>query len=71
MLIVQSLRGIELKHIPHPPQELPRRSMGIYFTINHTNRLWAKVIEDQKLALAWDTRPKDARMELMVAGGDE
>jgi type VI secretion system protein ImpJ len=71
MLIVQSLRGIELKHIPHPPQELPRRSMGIYFTINHTNRLWAKVIEDQKLALAWDTRPKDARMELMVAGGNE
>jgi len=71
MLIVQSLRGIELKHIPHPPQELPRRSMGIYFTINHTNRLWTKVIEDQKLALAWDTRPKDARIELMVAGGDE
>jgi hypothetical protein len=45
--------------------------MGIYFTINHTNRLWTKVIEDQKLALAWDTRPKDARIELMVAGGDE
>jgi type VI secretion system protein ImpJ len=71
MLILQSLRGIELKHIVHPPPELPRRNAGIYFSINHKNRLWAKVVEDQKLALSWDTRPKDVRIELMVAGGDD
>jgi type VI secretion system protein ImpJ len=70
-LIIQSLPGIELKHVPNPPPELPRRSMGIYFALNHKNQLWNKVIEDQKLALSWDTRPKDVRIELMVAGGDE
>ena len=70
-LILQSLPGIELKHIAHPPPELPRRSMGVYFSINHKNQLWAKAVEDQKLALSWDTRPKDVRIELMVAGGDE
>jgi type VI secretion system protein ImpJ len=70
MLILQSLRGIELKHIVHPPPELPRRNTGAYFSINHKNRLWGKVVEDLKLVLSWDTRPKDARIELMVAGGD-
>jgi type VI secretion system protein ImpJ len=71
MLILQSLRGIELKHIVHPPPELPRRNQGIYFSINHKNRLWPKVVEDRSLALSWDTRPRDARIELMIAGGDE
>jgi type VI secretion system protein ImpJ len=70
-LVLQSLRGIEVKHVAHPPPGLPRRNMGVYFSINHKSRLWKKVIEDQKLALAWDTRPKDARVELMVAGEDE
>jgi type VI secretion system protein ImpJ len=70
-LILQSLPGIELKHIANPPPELPRRSMGIYFSINHRNMLWNKAVEDQKLAISWDTRPKDVRIELMVAGGDE
>ena len=67
-LVLQSLRGIELKHIPNPPPGLPRRNMGVYFSVNHKNRLWQKVTEEQKLALSWDTRPKDARIELMVAG---
>lgn len=71
MLILQSLRGIELKHVLHPPPELPRRSMGIYFLVNHKNRLWATVGEEQKLALSWDTRPKDVKIELMVAGARE
>ena len=71
MLILQSLRGIELKHIINPPPELPRRNMGIYFSVNHQNPLWSKVVADQKVAISWDTRPKDVRIELMVAGEDE
>ncbi len=70
-LVLQSLRGIELQHITHPPPGLPRRNMGVYFSVNHKNILWQKVVEEQKLALSWDTRPKDARIELMVAGGEE
>jgi type VI secretion system protein ImpJ len=70
-LVLQSLRGIELKHVASPPPELPRRNMCVYFAVNHKSKLWPKVIEQRKLALSWDTRPKDARIELMVAGGDE
>lgn len=70
-LVLQSLRGIELKHVASPPPELPRRNMCVYFAVNHKSKLWQKVIEQRKLALSWDTRPKDARIELMVAGGDE
>jgi len=71
MLILQSLRGIELTHIVHPPPHLPRRSMGLYFSINHNNRLWNQVCDDMNLALSWDTRPDAVKIELMVAGGDE
>lgn len=69
-LVLQSLRGIELKHVTHPPTGLPSRNMGVYFAVNHKSELWNKVVEEKKLALSWDTRPKDARIELMVAGED-
>ena len=68
LLVAQSLPGIAIKHVPHPPPELPRRSMGIYFTIHHKSRLWQKVVEEQNLALNWETRPEDVKIELMVAG---
>jgi hypothetical protein len=44
--------------------------MGIYFSVNHKSRLWKKVIEDKNLALSWDTKPQDTKIELMVAGRD-
>lgn len=69
MLMMQSLRGIELDYMLHPPPELPRRSMGLYFVLNHKHRLWAKILETQQMAIAWDTCPEDVRIELMVTGG--
>ncbi len=71
LLIANSLRGIELTHIVNPPAELPRRTLGIYFSINHQGGLWPKVIEEQKLSLSWGAPPEDVKIELMVAGGDE
>ncbi len=71
LLIAQSLPGIRLRRVEHPPPELPRRSMGTYFSIDHKSRLWQKVREEKNLALSWDTRPEDARVELMVSGRDE
>jgi len=68
LLVAQSLPGIAIRHIPHPPPELPRRNMGIYFAINHKSRLWEKVVEKQNIALNWETHPIDAKIELMVAG---
>lgn len=70
LLVSQSLPGISIKHIPYPPPELPRRSMGIYFVLNHKSRLWQKVIAEQNIALSWTTHPDDAKIELMVSGGE-
>lgn len=71
LLVANSLRGLELTHIVNPPAELPRRTLGIYFSINHKGILWGKVIDEQKLSLSWGTWPEDVKIELMVAGGDE
>lgn len=71
LLIAQSLPGIQLQHIAHPPAELPRRSMGVYFLVNHKSRLWQKVQEEKRLALNWVAKPDDAKIELMVSGRDD
>ncbi len=71
VLIAQSLPGIPLNHVAHPPPELPRRTLGIYFRIDHENRLWNKVLDEKKLALSWDINPQDAKIELMVSGRDD
>jgi type VI secretion system protein ImpJ len=68
LLTAQSLPGIDLTHISHPPPELPRRNSGLYFSIDHKSRLWQKVVEEKILALSWPTRPENARIELMVSG---
>ena len=68
ILVAQSLPGIPISHLPHPPPELPRRNMGIYFSINHKNALWQKVIEEKNLSLAWELHPENTKVELMVAG---
>jgi type VI secretion system protein ImpJ len=70
-LVAQSLPGIEIKHIEHPPSELPRRNMGVYFIINHKSAYWTGIIEEKQLALSWTSAPPDAKIELMITGRDE
>lgn len=71
LLVSQSLPGLKIKYIEHPPPELPRRNAGIYFAVNTKGRMWQKVIEEKNLALCWDNSPADAKIELMVAGRDD
>jgi type VI secretion system protein ImpJ len=67
-LVSQALPGMEIRHLEHPPSELPRRSMGMYFVINHQSSFWPAVMEEKTLALCWDSAPQDAKIELMIAG---
>lgn len=68
VLVTQSLPGIGLGHMQIPPQELPRRSNTLYFTINHHDEQWRAVTMSRAMALYWNTAPDDVEIELMVAG---
>lgn len=68
LLIARALPGINLEHLPVPPQELPRRASCLYFQIDHHNEQWAAVEKSNNLALYWDRAPEDLEVELMVVG---
>lgn len=68
ILIARALPGIEMEHLPIPPQELPKRANSIYFAINHHNDQWNMVTKDNNLALYWDHTPEDIEAELMIVG---
>jgi len=68
LLIARALPGVKLKHLPVPPQELPRRAHSIYFQIDHHGDQWAQIQKANNLALYWDAAPEDMKVELMVVG---
>ncbi|MGC9323789.1 MAG: type VI secretion system baseplate subunit TssK [Desulfomonilia bacterium] len=66
ILIVRALPALKLKHLPTPPQELPRRANAHYFQIDHHGEQWANVQKGKNIALFWDSAPEDLKVELMV-----
>ena len=68
LLIARALPGIKLKHLPVPPQELPRRAKSIYFQIDHHSDQWAYIQKNNNIALYWDAAPKDLKVEMMIVG---
>jgi type VI secretion system protein ImpJ len=70
ILIARALPGIQLTHLPDPPQELPRRSRATYLKIDTHNDQWQKVLKFNNIAMFWDTAPNDLKIELMVSGRD-
>lgn len=68
MLVTQALPGIGLEYLQVPPQELPRRTNTIYFTLDHHDEHWTYVAKSRSLALYWNSVPDDVEIELMVVG---
>ncbi len=68
ILIVRALPALGLKHLPIPPQELPRRANASYFQIEHYGDQWANVQKGKNIALFWDSAAGDLKVELMVVG---
>lgn len=67
-LVSRSLPGIGLQHLQIPPQELPRRTNTLYFSINHHDDQWTAVTKQHGLALYWNSAPADLEIDLMVVG---
>ncbi len=70
ILIARALPGIQLTHLPEPPQELPRRSRATYLKIDLHGDQWQNIIKFNNIAMFWDTAPDDLKIELMVSGRD-
>ncbi len=70
ILIARALPGIQLAHLPEPPQELPRRSRSTYFKVDLQGDQWQNVNKFNNIAMFWDTAPDDLKIELMVSGRD-
>jgi type VI secretion system protein ImpJ len=66
ILIARALPGITLEHLPVPPQELPRRSFSLYFSIDAHHDQWGMTEKKNNIALYWDEAPQDLEAELMV-----
>jgi type VI secretion system protein ImpJ len=66
ILIARALPGIELEHLPIPPQELPRRVNTVYYAIDHHRDQWSLVQGGNNIAFYWDSAPEDLEVELMV-----
>lgn len=66
ILIARALPGLQLEHLPVPPQELPRRAHCIYFQADHHGDHWSMIERGQNIAMYWDTAPEDLEVELMV-----
>jgi len=68
LLIARALPGVGLEHLPNPPQELPRRSYSIYFSVDSNCDQWALIEKGNNIALYWDNAPEDLEVELMLVG---
>lgn len=68
LLIARALPGIGLEYLPVPPQELPRRALSLYFSLDSHNEQWSLVEKGNNLAIYWDNAPEDLEVELMIVG---
>jgi type VI secretion system protein ImpJ len=68
ILIARALPGLGIEHLQVPPQELPRRSNSIYFSLQHHGDQWSQVLDARNIALYWDDAPEDLNIELMIVG---
>ncbi len=68
LLIARALPGVQLGHLPVPPQELPRRAWSVYFEVDNAGEQWPLIEKGNNIALYWDNAPEDLEVELMLVG---
>lgn len=65
-LVSRALPGVELIHLPQPPQGLPRRANSIYFRVEQFSEPWEMVEARGNIALYWANAPEDLKVDLVV-----
>lgn len=69
-LMLQALPGVKVSHLASPPQNLPRRTGAVYFSIDHHSPHWQNIQSSNAMAILWDTAPDDLNIDLMVVQRD-
>jgi type VI secretion system protein ImpJ len=65
-LVRHALPGLELIHMPHAPQGLPRRAHSFYFRIEQVSEQWETVEREGDIALHWLDAPADLHAEVVI-----
>jgi type VI secretion system protein ImpJ len=65
-LVSRALPGVELIHLPQPPQGLPRRANSTYFRVEQFSEPWEAVEARGNIALYWANAPDDLKVDLVV-----
>lgn len=65
-LVIRSLPGVELIHLPDPPRGMPRRPGALYFRIDPLSDAWDAVEAARAVALFLPGAPMDLQAELIV-----
>jgi type VI secretion system protein ImpJ len=65
-LRTQAVHGLELDYLEIPPEELPRTAHCSYFQINHHSQFWARIQQQQNIAVYCQLPPEKTDMRLLV-----
>ena len=68
-LVRNSLPGISLRHVEHPPKQIPMKLGNQYFTLNQSGDMWKAIMLARRVAVFAPAEVKDPVMELIVVGG--
>ncbi|MBE0617853.1 MAG: type VI secretion system baseplate subunit TssK, partial [Proteobacteria bacterium] len=66
LLIARALPAVSLQELPTPPNELPRRTGSLYFSVEPHGPAWDAVRENCNAAIYFETLPGEIEVELMV-----
>jgi type VI secretion system protein ImpJ len=65
-LIKQALPGVQLKHLPNPPDAIPVKLKYQYFSLNQSGAAWEAVTRARNLAAYVPGDLPNPTMELLV-----
>ncbi len=65
-LVRNSLPGITLRHVEHPPKQIPMKLGNQYFALNQSGDIWKAIMLARRVSVFSPAEVKDPAMELIV-----
>ena len=65
-LIRKSLAGVSLRHVEHPPKQIPMKLGNQYFALNQSGDIWKNIMLARRVAVFAPSDIKDPKMEIVV-----
>ena len=65
-LVRNSISGVALRHVEHPPKQIPMKVGNQYFALNQSGDLWKNIQLSRRVAVFSPSEVKEPVMELIV-----